>query len=164
MEEIITREWRVRTANATAGMNGVVPVVVVIGVYSVPAAIVRLERIVCPANAGIGAGNHDTLPGETQRPHLRRVCVIDAWFDRVRRLRALEVRRRLNRSARLRQVIVDDRIAFHSCHVRTSCQCRGDLAATTLHQNCINDVEGSMFDAVFAQPLQDRSLRSLGLV
>jgi hypothetical protein len=42
VEEIIARERRIRTANATAGMNGVVPIVIVIGVHAVPAAIVRL--------------------------------------------------------------------------------------------------------------------------
>ena len=41
VEEIIAREKRVRTANATAGMDGIVPIEVVIGIDSVPAAIVR---------------------------------------------------------------------------------------------------------------------------
>ena len=42
VKEIIARERRIRTANATAGMYGVVPIVIVIGVHAVPAAIVRL--------------------------------------------------------------------------------------------------------------------------
>ena len=68
-------------------MNGVMPVVIVIGVDSVPAAIVRLERVMRPANASISAGNRNSLPGETQRPHIRRVRVSDARLDRFRCLR-----------------------------------------------------------------------------
>ena len=41
VKEIVARERRVRTANAPAGMDGIVPVEVVIGVDSVPTAIVR---------------------------------------------------------------------------------------------------------------------------
>ena len=40
-----------------------------------------------PANAGIGARNHDSLAGETECPNLRRVRVIDARLDRLRTLR-----------------------------------------------------------------------------
>ena len=43
VKEIIARERRIVTARiATAVMNGVVPIVIVIGVHAVPAAIVRL--------------------------------------------------------------------------------------------------------------------------
>jgi len=42
VKEVVAWERRIRTANATAGMDRVVPVVVVIGVHSVPAAIMRL--------------------------------------------------------------------------------------------------------------------------
>ena len=41
-----------------------------------------------PANASIGARNNDVLPGESDRPDLRRVRVIDSWFDRGRTLRS----------------------------------------------------------------------------
>ena len=46
---------------AAAGMDRVVPVVIVIGVLPVPATVVRLERVMRPANASIGAGNNDVL-------------------------------------------------------------------------------------------------------
>ena len=69
---------------ADAVMNGVMPVVIVVGVVSVPAAVVRLKRVMRPANTGIGAPNHNSLPGETELPHLRRVRVINSWFNRLR--------------------------------------------------------------------------------
>ena len=89
MEEIIARERRIVTARiAAAIMNGIVPIVIVIGVLSVPAAIMRLKRVMRPANAGVGARNNDVLPGEAERPDLRRVGVVDSWFDSRRRSRS----------------------------------------------------------------------------
>ena len=41
-----------------------------------------------PANAGIGARNNDVLPGESERPDLRRVRVVDSRFDRGRAFEA----------------------------------------------------------------------------
>ena len=66
-------------------MDGVVPVVIVIGVLAVPTAVMRLERVMRPANAGVRAGDNNVLAGESQRPYLRRMRVIDAGFDRCRR-------------------------------------------------------------------------------
>ena len=75
MEEIIARLGRVGPANAAAGVNGIVPVVIVIGVDAVPAAVVRLERVMRPANASIGTGNHDSLASDNRGPrHQARVC------------------------------------------------------------------------------------------
>ena len=51
-------------------MNGVVPVVIVIGVLAVPTAVMRFERVMRPANAGVRAGNHNVLPRESKRPDL----------------------------------------------------------------------------------------------
>ena len=68
-----------------------------------------------PANASIGTGNNDVLPGESQGPHLRRVRVIDARLDRVR---TLEVQRRIDGRAWLRKLVLDVRIAFYPRHVR----------------------------------------------
>ena len=128
MEEVVAREWRIVPAGvADAVMNGVVPVEIVIGVYSVPAAVMRLKRVMRPANTRISAGNHNVLPRESERPHLRCVRVTDARLDR---LRTLEIRRRFSDRARLRQSIVDTRIAFHSRHIWPSCQCLSDLAIT----------------------------------
>ena len=112
VRDVVARERRIVAAGiAAAVMDGVVPVVIVIGIHSVPATIVRLERVMRPANAGIGASDNNTLSGETQCPHLGRVRVCDPWFDRGR------LRRRFFDTARLRQVVVDKRIAFHSRHV-----------------------------------------------
>jgi hypothetical protein len=86
VEEIIARLLRiVPTRVAYAIVNGVVPVKVVIGVLSVPAAVVRLERVMRPANTGIGAGNHDGFPSEPERPDIRRMRVSDARWNRRRR-------------------------------------------------------------------------------
>ena len=96
-------------------MNGVVPVVVVIGGDSVPAAVVRLQRVMGPALAGIGIGYRNSLTSEAQCPHIRRVRVLNAWLNRRGLLR---LRRRLDNSVGLGQGIVNDRIAFHACYVR----------------------------------------------
>src|SRR4029453_11334600 len=53
-------------ANVIARVDGIVPVKIVIGVYAVPATIVRLKRVVCPANAGIRAGNYDSFSFEPE--------------------------------------------------------------------------------------------------
>src|SRR6476660_117787 len=139
-------------------MNGVVPVVVVVGDHAVPTAVVRFKRVVGPANASIGTGNNDGLPGESQGPHLRRVSVIDARLDCGWCLRL----RYFHRS-RLRQVVVDTWIAFYSRHVGTRGQRIGHLPCSP-HQDCVNNVEGLMFDGAVAQPLQDWALRGLALV
>ena len=89
------------------------PVVTMVGVHAIPAAIVRLKRIMRPAITGIGAGNNDVLPGEPQRPYLGRVRVIDPWLDRFR---TQEEGRRFIDGTRLRKVIMDKRIAFHPCN------------------------------------------------
>jgi hypothetical protein len=126
MEEVVARKWRIVPAGvADAVMNGVVPVVTVIGVYSVPAAIMRLKRVMGPANTGISAGNNNVLPGESQRPYLWCMGVIDSGFDCGRCLRW-----RFFDGARLRQGIVDKRIAFYSRHFWPSCQCLSNLAIT----------------------------------
>ena len=55
---VIARERRIVTARvADTVMDGVMPVVIVIGVLSVPAAVVRLKRVMRPANTGVCAAN-----------------------------------------------------------------------------------------------------------
>ena len=107
-------------------MDRVVPVVIVVGVHSIPAAIMRLQRVMRPSNAGIGARQNNSLPGESQRPHLGCVRVIDARFDRIR---VLKIRRRLNGSRRLRKMILNERIAFYMRHIRPGSQRFGHRAA-----------------------------------
>ena len=80
---VIAGKRRIEAARiAGAVVNGIVPVVIVIGIHSVPTAIVRLKRVMRPANSGISAGYNNVLSGKTQRPHLGRMRVIDARFDR----------------------------------------------------------------------------------
>ena len=143
-------------------MNGVVPVLIVIRVCSVPTAVVRLERVMRPANAGVSARNDDGLSAESERPDIGRVRVINARLDRRRSTRPARLQRRLLNRARLREVIVDNGISLDARHVGAGCQCFGQLAIT-LHQNCVNDVERLMLDVALAQPLQDWLLRGLCL-
>ena len=162
MKEIVTRLGRVRSANAATGMNAVMPAKIVIGVDSVPATIMRLERVMCPANTGIRTGNHDSLPLEPERPHIRRMRVSNSRLDRRWRRRTAGSYRRLLDRASLRKVIVNKRIACDSRHVRASRQRIGDLTSA-FHHDGVNDIERLMFDVAFAQPLKDRPLRGLGL-
>ncbi len=104
-------------------MNGVVPVVIVIGNHSIPATVVRFKGVMRPAYARVCAGNDNLLPGETQRPDIRRVRVCDPRFDRHRDLR---LERLFNR---FRKGIVNDRVAFYPRHIRPAGQCLGDLPA-----------------------------------
>ena len=120
VKEIIAWERRIVTARITdAVVNGIVPIVIMIRVLSVPAAIVRFERVMRPANASISTRNNDVLPSESQGPHLRCVRIVDARLDRFR---TLWVSRRFLDWARLRELVVDARIAFHSGHLRPSRQ------------------------------------------
>ncbi len=101
VEEVIARHGRVVAARvAAAVVDGVMPVVVVIGGDSIPAAVVRLERVMRPANAGIGACDDNSLAGESERPDIRRVRVSDSRFDRRRSAR---LQRRFNSRAWLRK-------------------------------------------------------------
>ena len=163
MKEIVTRLWRIRAANAATGMNAVMPAKIVIRVDSVPAAVMRFERVVRPANTGIRAGNDNSLPSEPKRPDIRRVRVSNARLDRRRRRGAAGLQRRLLDRASLRKVILNMGIACNARHVGASGQRVGDLSSA-LHHDRINDIEGLMLDVVFAQPLQDWPLCGLRLV
>src|SRR5206468_6643945 len=88
MTIVIARRWRVVTARvADAVVDGVMPVVVVISVLSVPAAVVRFKCLMCPADASVRAGHYNSLAGKSQRPDLRGVRVSDSRFDCFRSLR-----------------------------------------------------------------------------
>jgi hypothetical protein len=64
MEEIVAWKRRIIAARiADAVVNRVVPVVIMIGVLTVPAAVVGLKSVVRPANTGISAGYNDILAG-----------------------------------------------------------------------------------------------------
>src|SRR5205823_13610150 len=109
------RLWRIVAAGvAHAVMDGVVPVVIVIRRYSVPAAILRLERVVRPTNSGVRACNNNPLAAKSERPDIMRVRVSNAGFDR-RRSSGLQ-RRLLDRTG-LRKVVVDKWVPLHTCDV-----------------------------------------------
>ena len=67
------------------------------------------------------------------------------------------------RPVRLRQRIVNVRIAFDSRHVLPASQ-RFSYFTAAFHQDRVNNVKGAMLDPAFTQPLQDRSLCCLALV
>jgi hypothetical protein len=82
MTNVVARESRIVSARiSNAVVNGVMPVVIVIGVLSIPAAVVRLERIMRPALTSVSSRYRNALASESQRPHIRRVCVIDPRLD-----------------------------------------------------------------------------------
>ena len=86
---VIARKRRIVSAGITdAVMDRIVPVIIVIGILAVPPAVMRLERVMCPALAGIRIGDNNSLSVEPERPYLRRVRVIDARFNRGRPLEA----------------------------------------------------------------------------
>src|SRR4029077_15426626 len=79
---IVARRRRIVPAWITGTvMNAIVPVVIVTGSHSVPAAIVRLNCIVGPANTGVRTSNNDSLAGIAERPNLRSHHVIDARLN-----------------------------------------------------------------------------------
>ena len=150
--EVIAWKWRIIPARVSdAIMNGIMPVVIVIGVLTIPTAIMRLKRVMRPPNARIGAGYDNVLAGKTQRPYLGRMRVIDA---RLYCRGPLEMRRRLVDSFRLRKMVLDQWIAFDACYVRPGCQCLCDLSSS-IYQDYVNNVEGAIFESAFAQPLQN---------
>jgi hypothetical protein len=85
----------------------------------------RLQGVVRPANPSIGACDNNVLAGETQRPHVGRMRVLNARLDRCR---SQQVRRRLIDWARFWQGIVNVGIALETRHVRPSPQGLGDLS------------------------------------
>ena len=84
MTVIVARKRRIIAARiSNAVVNGVMPVVVVIGRDSIPAAVLRLQRVVCPTLTSICAANCNSLASEPQRPDIRRVRVGDVRFNRL---------------------------------------------------------------------------------
>src|SRR4029077_2226382 len=82
--------WKSRIIAAwisNAVVNGVMPVVMVISRDSIPAAVLRLQRVVCPTLTSICAANCNSLASKPQRPHIRRVRVGDVRFNRLRLMR-----------------------------------------------------------------------------
>ena len=85
MTVIVARKRRIiATWISDAVVNGVMPVVVVIGRDSIPAAVLRLQRVVCPTLTSIRAANRNSLTSEPQRPDIRRVRVGDVRLNCLR--------------------------------------------------------------------------------
>src|SRR5438552_10512443 len=139
------------------------PVKVMVRICSVPTSVMRLERVMRPANTGICAGDHDSLPFEPERPDVRRMRVNDSRLDRRRRARSAGLQRRLLDRAWLRKIIVNQGITLDACYLRSSSQSVGNLASA-FHQNGVNDIKGAMLDVAVAQPLQDRFLGAVRLL
>ena len=100
MTKVVARKRRIIAAGiCDAVVNGIVPVVIVIGCDSIPATVLRLQRIVCPTLTGISAANGNSLASEPQRPDIRRVRVGDVRFDSLWSLQ----RRSANKRGRFRQ-------------------------------------------------------------
>ena len=162
MTVVVARERRIIAAGiSNAVVNGVMPVVVVIGCDSIPAAVMRLQRVVCPTLTGISAANRNSLASEPQRPDIRRVRVGDVRFNRLR-LAALATSPSAN-AAGSGSNILNVRIAFDSRHVLPASQRFGDFAAA-FHQDRVHNVKRAMLDAAFTQPLKDRPLCCLALI
>ena len=143
MTNVVARKRRIVAAwIADAVVDGIMPVVIVIGRDSVPAAVVRLQRVMRPALAGISAANRNSLTPEAQRPHIRCVRVSDA---RLNRLRFCGCEEASTSAFGCGKDISNVWIAFHSRHILTGRQRFGDLAAA-LHQNRVHNVEGTMLD------------------
>ena len=116
MSIVITGKRRIEAARiGGAVVNGIVPVIIVIGILTVPAAVMRLKRVMRPANAGIRARYNNILPCKTQCPYLGCMRIIDARFDGFG---SLKMRRRPVDCLRLRKMILDLGIAFYPRHVR----------------------------------------------
>ncbi len=84
---IIARSGRIRTANSAAGIDRVKPIVIMVRRRSVPAAILRLENVMCPSNAGVEPADDDSLPCESHRPYLWSIYVCNAPFNNVGSIR-----------------------------------------------------------------------------
>ena len=82
VKEIVARKRRIIPARITdTVVDGIVPVVVVISVDSIPTAVMRLERVMRPANTGIRTGNHNVLAGVPKGPNLWSMRVLNSRFD-----------------------------------------------------------------------------------
>ena len=125
MTIVVARLGRiVSTRVADTIMNGVMPIVIVIDVLSVPTAVMRLKRVMRPALTRVCSSHSNALSSKAQRPNVRRVCVGDSRFDRCRNLR---LRNCLNSRNWLRDDILNMRIALHPRHIGAGCQRLGDL-------------------------------------
>ena len=83
MEKIIARFLRIVAARiAHAVVNGIVPVKIVIRIYSVPTTVMGLECVMSPANTSVRARHDHSFSSKPESPHIGRVRVNDARLNR----------------------------------------------------------------------------------
>src|SRR5262249_37230460 len=87
MTKVVAGKRRIVAAGVSdAIVNCIVPVVIVISRDSIPAAVMGLKRVVSPTLASICAADRNSLPRESQRPHVRCVGVTDVRLNGLRLL------------------------------------------------------------------------------
>ena len=133
-------------------VNRVPPVVVVVGVDAVPAAVVRLEGVVRPADAGVLVADHDPGPVEAQGPHVGRFDLVDARLDRLGRV-ALSP---------LGSEPVRPSVGLDLAHVGASSQCF-DVGPITVRKDDVCHVVRSIRDVSRLEHRADRSLGAGGV-
>ena len=125
----------------------------------------RLQRVVCPTLTGISAADDNSLASEPQRPHIRRVRIVNTGSI-VSGVSAVSKSTGQWTPSGWILLVSNVWIAFYSGDVREfffQQQRSGDLAAA-LHQDRVHNVKGAMLDAALSatEPLKDRPLCCLG--
>src|SRR6185436_12047658 len=113
-----------------------------------------------PLIAGVGSANNNALPGEAERPNLRRLAVTDSWLDRFNRSRCHLL---LCPGLRAREFVVNYRIAIDASDIGTRGKRNRDFYSS-LDPDHVDDVVGAMLDSVGREPIEDRTLRRLRLL
>ena len=88
---IITEGQVVWAARSASRVDAVVPIVIVISSNSIPATVMRFQRIVRPAHAGVLVAYYNPLPSEAHCPDLRGVHILHAPLD-ARRITRCDLR------------------------------------------------------------------------
>src|SRR5438477_12566094 len=96
------------------------PVKVMVRICSVPTSVMRLERVMRPANTGICAGDYDSLPFEPERTDFRRMRINDSRLDRRPRARSAGLQRRLLYRSWLRKIIAHQWITLDARYLESS--------------------------------------------
>ena len=125
------------------------PIVIVMTDHSVPTPVMRLQRVVGPALTGIGARDNNILAGESERPDLRRVRVIDPWLNGRDGLRprGLFLDRKSIRDA------TNQRVTFDPQNIRARRHLQGNIEVT-FYPDQIDYIIRAMLHVALAQPGQ----------
>ena len=142
----------IRTRWRDVDVNRVPPVVVVVGVGAVPAAVVRLEGVVRPPHAGVLVADHDPGPLEAQGPHVGRFDLVDARLDRLGRVALTSLGTEPIRPG----------VGLDLAHIGASCQ-RFDVSPITVGKDDVCHVVRSIRDVSRLEHRADRSLGAGGV-